>query len=91
MKNWFNQFNRGRSSLKNKIREVPPKTAVVSENMNAVCALIMHARHVTYREIDAPSRISPTHIHSILHEQLDVNTFVFFLIFVIFFFFYFMQ
>ena len=36
VKNWFNEFNCGRRSLKDEVREGPPKTAVVSENIDAV-------------------------------------------------------
>ena len=68
VKNWFNEFNRGRSSLKDEVREVPPKTAVVPENIDAVRELLMQDRHVTYRQIEAFLDISSTSIHSILHE-----------------------
>ena len=40
VKNWFNKFNRGRCSLKDEVREVCPKTAVVPENIDAVHELI---------------------------------------------------
>ena len=53
MKNWFNEFNCGRLSLKDEVHEGPPKTAVVSENIDTVRELIMQDRHVTYREIEA--------------------------------------
>ena len=45
MNNWFNLFNR--PSLKDEVREGPPKTAVVSENIDAMRELIMQDRHVT--------------------------------------------
>ena len=51
VKNCFNEFYCGRRSLKDEVREGPPKTAVVSENIDAVRELIMQDRHVTYREI----------------------------------------
>ena len=75
VKNWFNEFNRGRSSLKHKFREGPPKTAVAPENIDAVRELIMQDRHVTYREIEAFLGISSTNIHSILHEHLALKNF----------------
>ena len=53
VKTRFNEFNRGRSSLKDKVLESPPKTDVVSENIDAVCELIMQDRSVIYREIGA--------------------------------------
>ena len=38
--NWFKEFNCGRWSLKDEVREGPPKTAVVPENIDAVRELI---------------------------------------------------
>ncbi|XP_037952518.1 uncharacterized protein LOC119682999 [Teleopsis dalmanni] len=70
VKNWLNEFNRGRRSLKDEFREGRPKTAVVPDNIDVVRELIMQDRHVTYREIQASLSISPTSIHSILHEHL---------------------
>ena len=64
MKNYFKELNRGRRSLKDKVREGPPKTAIVSENID---------HHVTYREIEAPLGISATSIHSILHKDLTLK------------------
>ena len=68
VKNWFNEFNSGRRSLKDEIREGRLKTAVVSANIDAVRKLIMQDRHVACREIDASLVFSHTNIHSILHE-----------------------
>ena len=45
VKNWLNEFNCGRQSLKGEIREGPAKTAVVPENIDAVRALIMRDHH----------------------------------------------
>ena len=70
VKNWFNEFNRGRRSLEDEGR---PKTVVVPENIDAVRELIMQDRHVTYREIEASLGISSTSIHSILHGHLAVK------------------
>ena len=73
VKNWFAEFNRGRRSLKDEFREGRPKTAVVPDNIDAVCELLRQDRLVTYREIEASLGISPANIHSILHEQLTVK------------------
>ena len=73
VKKWFNEFNRGRSSLKDEFREAHPKTVVVSGNIDAVRDLIMQDRHVTCREIKTSLGTSSTSIHSILHEHLAVN------------------
>ena len=58
MRSWFNKFNCGRRSPKHEIREGPPKTTVVPENIDVVHELIMQDRHVTYREIEAYLGIS---------------------------------
>ena len=50
---WFNEFNCGRCSLKDEFLEGPPKTAAVSENLDAVRELIMQDHNATYREIEA--------------------------------------
>ncbi|XP_037958961.1 uncharacterized protein LOC119688351 [Teleopsis dalmanni] len=73
VKKWFNEFNRGRRSFNDEYREGRPKTAVVPENIDAVRELIMQDFHVTYREIEVSFGISPTSIHSILHEHLAVK------------------
>ncbi|XP_037929589.1 uncharacterized protein LOC119664219, partial [Teleopsis dalmanni] len=58
VKNWFNEFNRGRRSLNDEFREARPKTSVVPENVDAVRELIMQEE---------------TSIHSILHIHLAVK------------------
>ena len=60
--------NHGRGSLKDDFRQGPPKTAFVSEYIDAVHELIMQDPHVTYREIELFLGISPSNFHSILHE-----------------------
>ena len=62
VKNWLNEFNRGRRSLKDVVREGPPKTAVVSENIDVLHELIMQDRHVRYREKELSLGISSTSI-----------------------------
>lgn len=73
VKNWYNEFNRGRRSLSDELREGRPKSVVVQENIDAVRELITQDRHVTYREIEASLGISMTSIHRILHEHLAVK------------------
>ena len=48
----------GRPSLKDEVREGRPKTAVVSENIDAVREVTMQDCHVTYRAIEASLSIS---------------------------------
>ena len=73
VKNCFKEFNCGRRSLKDEVREGPPKAAVVRENIAFVRELKMQDRHVIYREIEPCLGISSNSIHSILHEQLAGN------------------
>ena len=61
--NWLNEFNYGRRSLKGEVREGPPKTAVVPENINAVRELTMQDRHM---KMKASFGISSNSIYSIL-------------------------
>ena len=63
VKNGFNEFRCGLRSLKDEVREGHPKTAVVSENIDAVRELIMQDRHVIYLEIELSLEISSTSIH----------------------------
>ena len=70
---WYDEFNRGRSSLQDEFREARLKSVVVPETIDAVRQLILQHRHVTYREIEITLGISGTSIHSILHEHLTVK------------------
>ena len=62
-----------RSSLKDEVRQGPSKAAIVSENIDALCELILQDRHVTYRELKASLGVSATSKHSI---HLAVKRFV---------------
>ena len=73
VKNWYNEFKRGRHSLHDEFREGRPKSVVVPENIDAVLELIKQDRHITYREIEASLGISMTSINKILHEHLAVK------------------
>ena len=61
--NFRRGFNCGRRSLKCEVRKGPSKTAVASENIDAVRELIMQDHHVTYRKIEASLSISSNSIH----------------------------
>ena len=74
VKNRFNEFNCGRSSLKDEFRKDAPKAAVVSENIDAVRELIMQDRHVTYREIEAS--FSTGLMNSIVADAYSKTSFV---------------
>lgn len=71
--NWYNEFKRGRRSLKDEEKPGRPISVVTPENIDAVQKLIEQDRHVTYLEIKATLGISATSIHKILHEHLMVR------------------
>ncbi|XP_031627958.1 uncharacterized protein LOC116343836 [Contarinia nasturtii] len=50
MKNWYNEFNRGRGLLKNEPHEGRLKSVVVPQNIDAARNMTMEDRHVTYHE-----------------------------------------
>ena len=67
---WYGEFNWDCSSLQDEFREGPPKSVVVPKTIDDVGHLILHDRHVTYREIEKTLGISGTKVPSILHEHL---------------------
>ena len=52
----YDEFNQGRSSLKDEFREGRPKSVVVPEVIDAVRQLILQDRHVIYCEIENRDR-----------------------------------
>ena len=71
--NWFKEFSRGRKNLSDDFREGRPKSAVTSENIDAVRKLIATDRHETYDKIETSLKISRIRMHSILHYHLEVK------------------
>ena len=70
---WYDEFNRGCSSLQDEFREGRRKSVVVPETIDAVRQVILQDRHVTYHEIETTLGISGTSIHSKLRKQLTVQ------------------
>ena len=70
---WFSEFQRGRVSLMDNVREGRPKSAVTQENINVVRQLITEDRHVTYREIQESLGIGMSQIQIILQQELGVQ------------------
>jgi len=70
---WYTEFQRGRSTLKDEVKEGRPKSVVVPANIDAVQKLIAADRHVTYHEIELRLGISMMSIHKTLHEHLGVR------------------
>ena len=66
VKNWFNEFIRGRRSHKDAFREDRLQSAIASKNTDTVHVLIVHDCFVTYLKIEQCLGISSISIHSIL-------------------------
>lgn len=49
---WYSEFNHGRSSMQDESREGHLKSIVFSKTIDAVHELILHVRHMVYREIE---------------------------------------
>ena len=63
---WYVEFNRGCSLLQDEFHEGRQKSVVVPATIATVRQLILHDRHVTYREIETTLGIrhmGPTYIH----------------------------
>lgn len=70
---WYSEFQRGRVSLTDEVREGRPKSAVTQENVDVVRRMINEDRHVTYREIQECLGIGMSQIQIILKEELGVR------------------
>lgn len=70
---WYSEFQRGRVSLMDDVREGRPKSAVSQENVDVVRQLVKEDRHVTYREIQEHLGIGMSQIQIILKEELGVR------------------
>ncbi|XP_044313067.1 histone-lysine N-methyltransferase SETMAR-like [Drosophila rhopaloa] len=58
VKNWYNEFNRGRRSLEDEGREGRPKTVVVPENIDAVHELTEREEAEIVRKVKKNPRLS---------------------------------
>lgn len=70
---WYSEFQRGRVSLTDDVREGRPKSAVTDHNIDVVRKLIKEDRHVTYREIQETLGIGMSQIQIILQQELGVR------------------
>lgn len=72
VRNWYREFQRGRTSLDDEFRGGRPTTAVTPENIDAIREMIAENSRITYNDIRASIGIGMTQIHKILHEHLGV-------------------
>ena len=57
---WYEEFNRGCSSIQDEFHEGRPKSVVVLETIDGVRQLVLEDPRVTYREIETTLGISGT-------------------------------
>lgn len=70
---WYNEFKRGRRSLKDQRHEGRPNSAVLPVTIDAVRRLIEEDCHISYGEIQAYLGICKSSIHKILREHLEMR------------------
>jgi len=69
VKNWFNEFQRGRTSVFDELRPGAPKTATTEDNMTKIHDLVLADRRLKVREIAETVGISKDRVSHILHEK----------------------
>jgi len=67
VKNWFNDFQRGRTSVFDELRPGAPKTATTEDNVTKIYDLVLADRRLKTREIAETVGMSKDRGH-ILHE-----------------------
>lgn len=73
VKNWFNEFQRGRTSVFDDPRPGAPKTATTEENVKKINNLVLADRRLKVREIADIVGISKDRVGNILHEILGMR------------------
>ena len=73
VKNWFNEFQRGRTSVFDEPRPGASKTATTEENVTKIHDLIFADRRLKVREVAEMIDISKDRVGYILHEILDMR------------------
>lgn len=70
---WFNEFRRGRQTVKDDPRSGRPNEVVTDTNVQRVRKLIERDPHCTYGIIQATLHVSSTTVHTILHRHLGLR------------------
>jgi len=73
VKNWFNEFQRGRTSVFDEPRPGAPKTATAEDNVTKINDLVLADRRLKIREIDETVGMSKDRVSHILHEILGMR------------------
>jgi len=70
VKNWFNEFQRGRTSVFDEPRPGAPKTATTEDNVTKIHDLVLADRRLKRREIAETVGMSKDRVGHILHEEI---------------------
>ena len=73
VKNWFNEFQRGRTSFFDEPRPGALKTATTEDNVTKIHDLVLADRRLKVREIAETVRISKDRVGHILHDILGMR------------------
>lgn len=73
IKDWYNQFKRGRTDTEDAERSGRPNTAVNEENVIKVRKIVISDRKLKLREIAEAAKISEGSVFTILHVHLGMK------------------
>jgi len=73
VKNWFNEFQRGRTSVFDEPRPGAPKTDTTEDNVTKIHDLVLADRRLKIREIAETVGMPEDRVGHILHEILDMR------------------
>jgi len=73
VKNWFNEYQRGRTSVFDEPRPGAPKTATTEDKVTKIHDLVLADRRLKVRELAETIGISKDRVGHILHEILDMR------------------
>lgn len=73
IKDWYNEFKRGRIDTKDAERSGRPKTAVTEESIKKIRKIVIADRKMKVREIVEASKLSYGSVITILHENLGMK------------------